>query len=94
MHISILLRRVKTDVDLKIPPKKEVLVYCPMTTKQRELYEATVNQTLQQLFQVLVLCSGPEVTGMLTISFRHRLMPTYFLYEMKIFLSNAIIQKK
>lgn len=72
MHISILLRRVKTDVDLKIPPKKEVLVYCPMTTKQRELYEATVNQTLQQLFQVLVLCSGPEVTGMLTISFRHR----------------------
>lgn len=44
-----LLRRVKADVDLKIPPKKEVLVYCPMTAKQREMYEATVNKTIQSL---------------------------------------------
>ena len=29
-----LLRRVKSDVDLQIPPKKEVMVYCPMTTRQ------------------------------------------------------------
>ena len=44
-----LLRRVKADVDLKIPPKKEVLVYCPMTDKQREMYEATVNKTIEAL---------------------------------------------
>merc|ERR1719195_2170889 len=31
-----LLRRVKSDVDLEIPPKKEVLVYCPLTARQRE----------------------------------------------------------
>ena len=43
-----LLRRVKSDVDLKIPPKKEVLVYCPLTKKQREMYEYTVNRTLDQ----------------------------------------------
>ncbi len=44
-----LLRRVKCDVDLKIPPKKELLVYCPMSSKQRDFYEATVNRwgTLQ-----------------------------------------------
>ena len=44
-----LLRRVKADVDLKIPPKKEVLVYCPMTAKQREMYEAIVNKTISDL---------------------------------------------
>merc|ERR1719418_99906 len=35
-----LLRRVKMDVDLKIPPKKEVLVYCPMSSEQHEFYSA------------------------------------------------------
>ena len=41
-----LLRRVKADVDLKIPPKKEVLVYCPMTDNQTEFYTATINKTI------------------------------------------------
>ena len=44
-----LLRRVKSDVDLQIPPKKEVLVYCPMTSRQRDLYKATVEKTLCDL---------------------------------------------
>ncbi len=44
-----LLRRVKSDVDLKIPPKKELLVYCPMAPKQRDYYEATINRTLADL---------------------------------------------
>ena len=43
-----LLRRVKSDVDLKIPPKKEVLVYCPMSEKQHTFYEATVNKTIKE----------------------------------------------
>ncbi len=44
-----LLRRMKTDVDMKIPPKKEVLVYCPMSSKQREMYEAVVNKTIEEI---------------------------------------------
>merc|ERR1719188_943496 len=44
-----LLRRVKTDVDLEIPPKKEVMVYCPMTSRQMDLYRATVERTLGDL---------------------------------------------
>lgn len=44
-----LLRRVKSDVDLKIPPKKEVIVYCPLTTKQRTLYKAIVDKTIGDL---------------------------------------------
>ena len=39
----------KSDVDLKIPPKKEVLVYCPMSERQSEMYEATVTRTLSDL---------------------------------------------
>jgi len=44
-----LLRRVKTDVDLQIPPKKELLVYCPMSPFQQELYRATVDKTIADL---------------------------------------------
>jgi len=41
-----LLRRVKTDVDLEIPPKKEVLVYCPLTSRQKDLYRHIVEKTI------------------------------------------------
>jgi len=44
-----LLRRVKTDVDLQIPPKKEVMVYCPMTQTQEEMYRAIVEKTITDL---------------------------------------------
>ena len=44
-----LLRRVKADVDLKIPPKKEVLVYCPMTDEQTEFYKGVVERTIQEM---------------------------------------------
>jgi len=44
-----LLRRVKADVDLKIPPKKEVLVYCPMTDEQTDFYKAVVERTIQEM---------------------------------------------
>merc|ERR1719342_1954568 len=43
-----LLRRVKTDVDLQIPPKKEVLVYCPMSEKQEEMYRHIVEKTIDE----------------------------------------------
>merc|ERR1719186_703642 len=44
-----LLRRVKTDVDLQIPPKKEVLVYCPLTSRQEDMYRAVVEKTIKEL---------------------------------------------
>ena len=43
-----MLRRVKTDVDLMIPPKKELIVYAPMTKEQQEFYTATVDRTILQ----------------------------------------------
>ncbi|KAM4729820.1 lymphoid-specific helicase isoform 2-T2 [Anableps anableps] len=44
-----LLRRLKTDVTLEVPPKKEIIVYAPLTAKQEMLYSAVVNKTIQKV---------------------------------------------
>ena len=41
-----LLRRLKSDVDLTIPPKKEVYVYAPLTEKQQSFYKSTLDRTI------------------------------------------------
>ncbi|XP_071839888.1 lymphocyte-specific helicase-like [Apostichopus japonicus] len=43
-----LLRRLKTDVDLSIPKKKEILVHAPLSALQEEYYRNTVNKTILQ----------------------------------------------
>jgi len=47
--LPFLRRRVKADVGLEIPPKKEVLVFCPLTQRQKEMYEAVLEKTIAQL---------------------------------------------
>ncbi|XP_040218135.1 lymphoid-specific helicase [Rana temporaria] len=44
-----LLRRLKTDVTLEVPPKREVIVYAPLTKKQEEFYTAIVNRTIEKI---------------------------------------------
>lgn len=44
-----ILRRLKSDVELNLPPKQELLVYAPLTQQQRKLYEATVDCTIMKL---------------------------------------------
>ncbi|MEQ2178694.1 hypothetical protein GOODEAATRI_016742, partial [Goodea atripinnis] len=41
-----LLRRLKSDVTLEVPPKKEIIVYAPLTPKQETLYSAVVSNTI------------------------------------------------
>jgi len=41
-----LLRRLKTDVELSIPDKKEVVLYAPLTVKQKDMYAGIVDRTL------------------------------------------------
>lgn len=43
-----LLRRLKMDVELDLPPKREVIVYAPMAPRQRELYERAVDATTRK----------------------------------------------
>ncbi|KAJ8248522.1 hypothetical protein GJAV_G00242920 [Gymnothorax javanicus] len=44
-----LLRRLKTDVTLEVPPKKEIVVYAPLTPKQESFYTAVVNKTIRKM---------------------------------------------
>lgn len=47
-----MLRRVKNEVCLDIPPKKEIIVYAPITELQRDLYKAVLNRDLQTLCKI------------------------------------------
>ncbi|XP_021929126.1 lymphoid-specific helicase-like isoform X2 [Zootermopsis nevadensis] len=49
--LPFLLRRVKADVALNIPPKKELLVYAPMSPLQLDLYRATVEHNYSKLLR-------------------------------------------
>lgn len=49
--MPFLLRREKKDVNINLPPKKEILVYCPMTALQKKLYEATVDGSIDRLLK-------------------------------------------
>ncbi|KAI4813106.1 hypothetical protein KUCAC02_024454 [Chaenocephalus aceratus] len=44
-----LLRRLKSDVTLDVPPKKEIIVYAPLTDKQEAFYTAVVNKTIAKV---------------------------------------------
>ncbi|XP_041482494.1 lymphoid-specific helicase-like isoform X1 [Lytechinus variegatus] len=46
-----LLRRLKADVDLMIPPKKELLVHAPLTKHQEEFYKYTLDKTIMDRIQ-------------------------------------------
>jgi ATP-dependent DNA helicase len=44
-----LLRRLKVDVERTLPPKKEYVLYAPLSTRQREVYDAVVKGSLRGL---------------------------------------------
>nr|XP_061794197.1 lymphoid-specific helicase-like [Nerophis lumbriciformis] len=44
-----LLRRLKSDVTLEVPPKKEIIVYAPLAAKQEIFYTAVMNKTIAQV---------------------------------------------
>ncbi|XP_031160547.1 lymphoid-specific helicase isoform X1 [Sander lucioperca] len=44
-----LLRRLKSDVTLDVPPKKEIVVFAPLTAKQEAFYTAVVNKTIAKM---------------------------------------------
>lgn len=59
-----MLRREKADVCLDIPPKKEVVVYAPLTKLQHDLYKAVLNRDIHRLNKIdeaPLIC--PEVDG-------------------------------
>ncbi|XP_060070965.1 lymphoid-specific helicase-like [Ylistrum balloti] len=43
-----MLRRLKQDVELNIPPKKEIMVFAPLTKIQEEFYSSLIDRTILQ----------------------------------------------
>lgn len=43
-----LLRRLKVDVEKDLPPKKEYLLYAPLTQQQKDIYQAIVSGQIRQ----------------------------------------------
>lgn len=43
-----LLRRLKTEVEKELPPKKEYLLYAPLTQPQKDIYQAIVNGEIRE----------------------------------------------
>ncbi|KYQ59440.1 Lymphoid-specific helicase [Trachymyrmex zeteki] len=50
-----MLRRIKSEVCLEIPPKKELIVYAPLTELQYDLYKAVLNRDLEILSKIETL---------------------------------------
>ncbi len=44
-----MLRREKKDVELSLPPKKEILIYAPLSLKQQHMYKDCLNYSLGPL---------------------------------------------
>ena len=42
----MLLRRIKDDVDLAIPPKQEIILYAPMTSVQKEVQKDILDKSI------------------------------------------------
>ncbi|XP_014487860.1 PREDICTED: lymphoid-specific helicase-like [Dinoponera quadriceps] len=47
-----MLRRLKSEVCLEVPPKKELVVYAPLTQLQHDLYQAVLNRDIQTLRKI------------------------------------------
>ena len=68
-----MLRRVKADVELGVPPKREVLVYAPSSSKQQEMYKAICDRTIRKMVgeeeEVLFFCIKELFTNVFTKGF-------------------------
>ncbi|EPQ26329.1 uncharacterized protein PFL1_05978 [Pseudozyma flocculosa PF-1] len=53
-----LLRRLKADVEANLPPKKEYLLYAPLTRMQKDLYDSIVRRDIRK--SLLVRKTGLE----------------------------------
>lgn len=56
-----LLRRLKVDVETNLPPKKEYVLYAPLSQRQHELYDAIVQGCLRRLLLQDQGAKAPEL---------------------------------
>ncbi|OMH85680.1 Lymphoid-specific helicase [Zancudomyces culisetae] len=56
-----LLRRLKSDVELELPPKREYIIRCPITNIQKEYYQAVLSNRIKEL--LMERANGANATG-------------------------------
>lgn len=42
---------MKDDVNLKLPPKREIIVHTPLSDKQERVYQALVNKSIDEILK-------------------------------------------
>jgi ATP-dependent DNA helicase len=57
-----LLRRMKKDVLLNMPPKKEIVVYCPMSNLQKAFYSRVLDGTIRDTLVSMNIENGKDVS--------------------------------
>lgn len=57
-----LLRRLKTEVEQNLPPKKEYLLYAPLTQQQNDIYKAIVNHEIRDYLVAKKIADGGGAT--------------------------------
>lgn len=57
-----LLRRMKKDVLLNMPPKKEIVIYCPMTTLQKAFYTRVLDGSIRDTLVSMNIENGKDVS--------------------------------
>ena len=58
-----LLRRLKMDVEFSLPPKKEVLVYAPLTAVQQKYYTSLLDRTILEMVGTWFAVFPPKGAG-------------------------------
>jgi ATP-dependent DNA helicase len=59
-----LLRRLKVEVERGLPPKKEYLLYAPLTQQQSDIYKAIVNREIKDhLIKMKLAACGADPAG-------------------------------
>ncbi|KOC69329.1 Lymphoid-specific helicase [Habropoda laboriosa] len=90
-----MLRREKSDVCLDIPPKKELIVYAPLTELQHNLYKAVLNYDIARLSkskeeQIIYTedgrrpmrkCVLKNINNTITEGFKREMSPASSLWE-------------
>lgn len=82
-----LLRRLKSDVESNLPPKKEYVLYAPLSVTQREAYDRVLEGTLRAyLMQIkdprgVEMAAEPEDLGPMKLRNHQKSRPSYIVDE-------------
>lgn len=66
---AFFLRRLKSDVNLKLPAKQEIILYATMTEHQKEINRGLLDSTLEvtKYYSIFAYCLFGSIDGILSL---------------------------